>query len=244
MSTPKPLPWGRGAVADYIATAVAAGVSSVFGRTGAVTAQAGDYTATQVTVTPAGGIVATNVQAALVGLDTGTVKTFNGRTGTVVPASGDYTAAQTTFTPTGSITATDVQNAIAQVASSSWLKAQIRAMIGAGTFIAGTVTRFDGGTALTVANTGTPSATQIGFTKVGTGQWRIIDGSTGLFGPAGSTLRKLDASFLAPLAMSTKDSGWTDPGVGYAAEFWTFNGGANVDWGFTQLVLNIYSTQV
>ena len=57
-----------------VAAAIAAGgggaVSSVFTRTGAVTATAGDYTATQVTNTPAGGIAATNVQTALNELDT------------------------------------------------------------------------------------------------------------------------------------------------------------------------------
>lgn len=46
-----------------------AGVSSVFGRSGAVVAVAGDYTATQITNTPAGNIAATNVQAALNELD-------------------------------------------------------------------------------------------------------------------------------------------------------------------------------
>lgn len=44
-------------------------VTSVFGRTGAVTAQAGDYTATQITNTPAGNISATTVQAAINELD-------------------------------------------------------------------------------------------------------------------------------------------------------------------------------
>lgn len=47
-----------------------AAVSSVFGRTGAVTATAGDYTATLVTNTPAGGISATTAQAAINELDT------------------------------------------------------------------------------------------------------------------------------------------------------------------------------
>lgn len=45
-------------------------VSSVFSRTGAVTATAGDYTGTQVTNTPAGTIAAVTVQAALNELDT------------------------------------------------------------------------------------------------------------------------------------------------------------------------------
>lgn len=44
-------------------------VTSVFGRSGAVVAQSGDYTATQITNTPAGDISATNVQAALNELD-------------------------------------------------------------------------------------------------------------------------------------------------------------------------------
>lgn len=45
-------------------------VDSVFGRTGVVTATSGDYTAGQVTNTPAGGISSTTVQAALNELDT------------------------------------------------------------------------------------------------------------------------------------------------------------------------------
>lgn len=45
-------------------------VDSVFSRTGVVTAQSGDYTATQVTNTPAGNIAATTVQAAIDEIDT------------------------------------------------------------------------------------------------------------------------------------------------------------------------------
>lgn len=45
-------------------------VTSVFGRSGAVSAQAGDYTATQITNTPAGTLSATTVQEALNELDT------------------------------------------------------------------------------------------------------------------------------------------------------------------------------
>lgn len=44
-------------------------VSSVFGRPGAVTAQSGDYNASQITNTPAGNIAATDVQAAINELD-------------------------------------------------------------------------------------------------------------------------------------------------------------------------------
>jgi hypothetical protein len=45
-------------------------VTSVFGRTGAVVAQTNDYAASQIANTPAGNIVATNVQAAINELDT------------------------------------------------------------------------------------------------------------------------------------------------------------------------------
>jgi len=44
-------------------------VTSVFGRTGAVVAQAGDYNASQITNTPSGNVSATNVQAAINELD-------------------------------------------------------------------------------------------------------------------------------------------------------------------------------
>lgn len=44
-------------------------VTSVFGRSGAVTAQSGDYSANQITNTPAGNLSSTNVQAALNELD-------------------------------------------------------------------------------------------------------------------------------------------------------------------------------
>ena len=45
-------------------------VQSVFGRIGVITASAGDYAASQITSTPAGNIMATNVQTALNELDT------------------------------------------------------------------------------------------------------------------------------------------------------------------------------
>jgi hypothetical protein len=50
--------------------AIISGVSSVFGRTGNVTAQDGDYTASQVTFVPSGNITATNVQDAIEQLNT------------------------------------------------------------------------------------------------------------------------------------------------------------------------------
>ncbi|MFA6251924.1 MAG: tail fiber domain-containing protein [Candidatus Paceibacterota bacterium] len=54
-------------------------VASVFGRTGAVIATAGDYTALQITNTPAGNISALTVQAALNELDTEKVNKTTGK---------------------------------------------------------------------------------------------------------------------------------------------------------------------
>lgn len=68
-------------------------VSSVFSRTGAVTAQSGDYNAGQITNTPAGAIAASDVQAALNELDTEKLALAGGTmTGqlTLVPSSGTY----------------------------------------------------------------------------------------------------------------------------------------------------------
>ena len=56
-------------------TIPSAPVDSVFGRTGAVTAQNGDYTATQITNTPSGNISSTDVQAAITELDSSKLET-------------------------------------------------------------------------------------------------------------------------------------------------------------------------
>lgn len=67
--------------------AVVSGVSSVFGRTGAVVAANGDYTAGQITNVPAGTVAAVTVQAAINELDT--EKVPNTRTiNTTSPLSG------------------------------------------------------------------------------------------------------------------------------------------------------------
>jgi len=55
-------------------------VTSVFSRTGAITAQNGDYTGSQITNTPAGGIAAVTVQAALNELDGDKENTFSKNT--------------------------------------------------------------------------------------------------------------------------------------------------------------------
>jgi hypothetical protein len=58
-----------GTVYSWINQPSGAPVTSVFTRTGAITATAGDYNATQITNTPSGNIAATTVQAALNELD-------------------------------------------------------------------------------------------------------------------------------------------------------------------------------
>jgi hypothetical protein len=75
-------------------------VDSVFGRTGAVTATSGDYTASQVTNVPAGGIAATDVQAAITELDTEKQATGNYLTALTgdATASGPGSAALTLAT--------------------------------------------------------------------------------------------------------------------------------------------------
>lgn len=68
-------------------------VMSVFGRMGAVTAQSGDYNASQITNTPAGTIAATNVQAALNELDAEKVPTTrNISAGAGLSGGGDLSA--------------------------------------------------------------------------------------------------------------------------------------------------------
>ena len=58
----------------------ASAVTSVFGRTSAVSAQNGDYTALQITNTPAGNLAAVTVQAALNELDNEKLGSLNGLT--------------------------------------------------------------------------------------------------------------------------------------------------------------------
>lgn len=83
----------------FVTAAVAAGpaapVTSVFGRTGVVIGVAGDYNAVKITNVPAGGISATDVQAALNGLDTAKANlaspTLTGAPISTTPAVDDNT---------------------------------------------------------------------------------------------------------------------------------------------------------
>jgi hypothetical protein len=90
-------------------------VTSVFGRTGAVLAQAGDYAAYEVTNAVDQSSSYTNPAwilslpySKITGAPATTVTSFKTRTGAVVPATGDYTAAQVTGAVSGAGTLTTV----------------------------------------------------------------------------------------------------------------------------------------
>lgn len=109
-----------------IAAPPGAPVDSVFGRTGIVVAQNGDYTAGQITYDNAGsGLSAITVQAAVDEIETrvdnlesagAPVDSVFGRTGVVVAQASDYDADQVDFDDTNvPITAPDAQSAIQQL---------------------------------------------------------------------------------------------------------------------------------
>ncbi|MBY0317001.1 MAG: DUF1566 domain-containing protein [Bdellovibrionales bacterium] len=78
------------------------GVTTVFGRNGAVIAQSGDYIATQITNTPAGNIAATTAQAALNELDTEKLnKSGDTMTGALILPANGLTVGTTQFTASG-----------------------------------------------------------------------------------------------------------------------------------------------
>lgn len=101
-------------------------VASVFGRAGAVTAQSGDYTASQITNVPAGSIAGVTVQAAIDELegdvvaaqadatqalaDAGTAQTaINNH---LSDSSDAHDASAISVVPTGNLAASDVQSAL------------------------------------------------------------------------------------------------------------------------------------
>jgi len=92
---------------------VAQHITSVFGRTGVVTAQAGDYTATQITNTPAGTIAATNVQAALNELDTDKLARSGGTmTGSIDMGTNNITNIGTLGVTNHTFSAADYRSAL------------------------------------------------------------------------------------------------------------------------------------
>jgi hypothetical protein len=126
------------------------GVTSVFGRTGVVTSQFGDYQGSQITISaPGNGITGTNVQTALdqLAARSGSVSSVFGRFGPAITAqTGDYAATQINSTPTGDVSAATVQAAIAELATEKLSGITTSTITGAKTF----------------ASTGTPLAVQPG----------------------------------------------------------------------------------
>jgi len=111
-------------LSDYDTAISNAGlVSSVFGRTGAVVAVSGDYTASDIDVQG----TYSNAPSSPVDLETviselntaidnaGSVDSVFGRAGVVVAVAGDYTASEVTNVPAGDIAATTVQAAITEL---------------------------------------------------------------------------------------------------------------------------------
>jgi len=112
---------------DVLEAAPGAPVDSVFGRTGAVVAVAGDYDASEVDYdNSSSGLAATDTQAAIDEIE-GRVDTLEaappppitsvfGRTGIVVAVAGDYNATQVTYSNVASgLSATTAQDAIDEV---------------------------------------------------------------------------------------------------------------------------------
>lgn len=111
-------------------------VTSVFGRSGAVTAQSGDYDASEITNTPAGSIAATDVQAAINELD-GDVQAAQGDATQalsdaadalaaaqaaqqdiddhIADTSGAHAASAISVVPAGNLASTDVQSALEEL---------------------------------------------------------------------------------------------------------------------------------
>ncbi len=137
----------------FNAVTAVTGVSSVFGRTGDVVAVAGDYEASEITFSPSGGLSATNVQTALIELDTekqpldadltaiaALSTTAYGRAlltladGTALEALLTLTASQIANVAAGGIAATDVQTALNELdteklASASYTAADVLAKL-------------------------------------------------------------------------------------------------------------------
>lgn len=83
-------------------------VATVFGRTGAVVAQSGDYTASQVTNVPAGTIAATDVQAAINELD-GDIQ------GHINNGTDAHDASAISVIPVGNLSSATVQGALVEL---------------------------------------------------------------------------------------------------------------------------------
>lgn len=153
-------------------------VSSVFGRTGVITANDGDYNAGQVVLTPFGEITSNRVQA---GIEEVVAKTqpINSILTGISNSSNLLAERYLKYEGNDAYTWSEVSSG-----SSSPFKALIRANFSSNNFVSGVVERYDGGTALTLVNSSSPSSTQVGaFYQNSTGFFAIKDGSGGLWTP-------------------------------------------------------------
>lgn len=196
-------------------------VTSVFGRTGNITAQSNDYTASQITNTPAGNISSTTVQTAINELDTEKLSTSltsanfivgnNSNVATAVAASGVVSLSNTGLFDT---------TKGADIASAGTIN--LDAATGIAVDITGTVTitslgsntvaghlrlvRFTGSLTLTynatslilptLANIVTANGDCAIFESLGSNNWKCLiyqrtDGTTLAFADASITLAKL-----------------------------------------------------
>lgn len=105
----------NGATGKYEKWDTTESVTSVFGRIGAVTAQSGDYTASQVTNVPAGTIAATDVQAAINELDGDVQAAQTSINNHIADATDAHDASAISVVPTGNLASTDVQSALVEL---------------------------------------------------------------------------------------------------------------------------------
>lgn len=130
---------------------------------------------------------------------------------------------------------TNVAVTAAQVAAARGIVADIRIEFASNTLVGGRVLRFDAGTAMSVAATATPSATQIGTNSTSTGFMVIKDGSAGLLTDATSNLRTWEVQvvggnvsvcqpFIQPTAADTITVHFNDTtGTGAYPGVWTLH---------------------
>lgn len=209
-------------------------VSSVFGRTGVITATNGDYTASQITNTPAGNISAVTVQNAINELDTekqplnSILTSIAGTT----PSNGvlTYNSGSYSWGAGGGFT-------------SPW-KALIRfSFYSSGGYQFGSCTRFDGGTSLSVNNnSGTPGATTINIWRVSAGLFRIWDGSTQIFNTFPNTRQKVSAVVTKTNGINTSPFYWNtdENGTNYQLDLTTYINGNATDVSEFQCDMYVY----
>lgn len=99
-------------------------VTTVFGRSGAVTAQNGDYTAAQVTNVPAGSIVAENVQDAVNELESD-ISSLAAATGTALNAKYDASNPAGYVSAAGAAAAAPVQSVAGRTGAVTLAKADV-----------------------------------------------------------------------------------------------------------------------